>query len=116
MWLLSLNPLRSLVFDWKKEKQKNICIAEELEEFAGLSLLVCILDTSPHRIAELLRLEGTSGDRLVQPLLKQGHQNRLFRALSIRVLDPWGGRLHNIFGEPVPVFNSTHTKAIFTYD
>jgi len=76
-----------------------------------------VLDTFSHGITGLLRLEGTSGGRLVQPhaqarSLEQvalGHVHQSFEYLQ-------GGRLCSLSGQLVPVFNNTHGKKISADD
>lgn len=63
---------------------------------------------------EWLRLEGTSGDPLVKPLSKQGQEQQ---AAQGRVQSAFeylqGRRLHNLSGQPVPVFDHLHSELHF---
>ena len=67
------------------------------------------------RITEWWRLEGTSGRHPVQPpLLQQVHlepvaQDRVQMASEYL----WGRRLHNLFGQPVPVLGDPHSEKVF---
>lgn len=63
---------------------------------------------------ERLRLEGTSGDPLVQPLSKQGQEQQTAQGhvqSAVEYLQGW--RFHNLSGQPVPVFDHLHSEFYF---
>lgn len=65
------------------------------------------------RIIESLRVEGTSWDHLQQPCslcASSVSYSRLIRIVSGWVWESPQERLHNLSGQPVPVFNHPHGK------
>lgn len=67
---------------------------------------------SRHRVREELRLE----DHPVQPLPKQGQPEQVAQdgvQLGFGYLQRW--RLHNLFGQPAPVFDTLTVKTVFLY-
>lgn len=55
---------------------------------------------------EWLRLEGAYGNQREQ--IAQGHAQ-----LDAKYLQGW--RLHNLFGQPTPVFDHPHSNFFFSY-
>jgi len=70
-----------------------------------------------HRTAELLRLESTSGDHPVYPVvLRVGQLQQIFQGyfwLSFEYLQ--GQTLDNLSGQPIPVFDCPYNKNLFSY-
>lgn len=69
-----------------------------------------IYTSQSHRMAEVGRdLWGSSGPSL---LLQQSHPALVPRAMSRWLLTAPGGKVHNLFGHPVPVLVHSHSKSV----
>ena len=67
-----------------------------------------------HSMAKYLKLAGTSGDHLVQPLLQQHQLQQVDKAYvmsDFEYLQGW--RLHHLSGQPVPVLDHPPQKNVF---
>lgn len=66
------------------------------------------------RMMEWLRLEGTSGVPLVPPLSKQGQAEQVAQDhVQSAPEHLQEQRLHNLSGQPVPVFEHLHSELHF---
>lgn len=66
------------------------------------------------RLTERLRLEVTSGDHLLYPLLKRGHPKQVAQDhVKSALEDLQRGRLHSLSGQPVPGLHHPHRRKAF---
>lgn len=66
------------------------------------------------RLTERLRLEVTSGDHLLYPLLKRGHPKQVAQDhVKSALEDLQRGRLHSLSGQPVPGLHHPHSRKAF---
>jgi len=70
-----------------------------------------------HRITEFLRLEGTSGDCLLQPHhSKQGQPEQVSQDLAQSGTEYlYGWRLHSLSMQPVPVIHNPLNREVFSF-